>query len=239
MAASFSFLSLRKPKEVNMRLYLVAVFCVSTLIAVVSASDDLYDILGVKRTASQKDIKRAFRKLAIKYHPDKNKDKGAEEKFQKIARAYEILSNEEKRAKYDRVGSVDDSSSDNPGRDGSSGMHFNFNEFFQRFDEARMFHEGRKDPHQQHFDGAHPTEGKRFSFSFGNLNLDDLFGDDDGEHENGMFSEFFGGGDSFFGNMDHMRQVHTQQRSQNCRTVRKQQGNTISTYTTCSSNVDL
>ena len=101
----------------KMRLYLVAVFCVSTLIAVVSASDDLYDILGVKRTASQKDIKRAFRKLAIKYHPDKNKDKGAEEKFQKIARAYEILSNEEKRAKYDRVGSVDDSSSDNPGRD--------------------------------------------------------------------------------------------------------------------------
>lgn len=78
-----------------------------------------------------------------------------------------------------------------------------------------------------------------FSFSFGNLNLDDLFGDDDGEHENGMFSEFFGGGDSFFGNMDHMRQVHTQQRSQNCRTVRKQQGNTISTYTTCSSNMDL
>lgn len=73
-----------------------------------------------------------------------------------------------------------------------------------------------------------------YRFSFGNLNLDDLFHDEDDEPSNGIFNDFFGGGDSFFGNMDHMRQVHTQHSSQNCRTVTKQQGNMISTYTTCS-----
>ena len=57
------------------------------LLAVLSnAAEDYYEILGVSRGASDRDIKRAFRKLAVKYHPDKNKDKDAEEKFVKIAK---------------------------------------------------------------------------------------------------------------------------------------------------------
>lgn len=66
---------------------------------------DYYQILGVDRTASQDEIKRAYRKLAMKYHPDKNPgDKEAEEKFKELAEAYEVLSNDEKRRVYDQFG---------------------------------------------------------------------------------------------------------------------------------------
>lgn len=66
--------------------------------------EDYYQILGVKKTASDAEIKKAFKKLAIKYHPDKNKDdpEGAKARFQKIANAYEVLSDEEKRRVYDQ-----------------------------------------------------------------------------------------------------------------------------------------
>ncbi|MGA2295928.1 MAG: J domain-containing protein [FCB group bacterium] len=67
---------------------------------------DYYKILGVEKTASQDDIKKAFRKLAIKYHPDKNKsDKNAENKFKDINEAYEVLKDPEKRSKFDNLGS--------------------------------------------------------------------------------------------------------------------------------------
>jgi DnaJ-class molecular chaperone len=69
------------------------------------ASQDYYEILGVPRTASEKDVKSAFRKLARKYHPDVNPgDKTAEEKFKEINEAYEVLSNAESRKKYDQYG---------------------------------------------------------------------------------------------------------------------------------------
>ncbi len=67
---------------------------------------DYYQILGVGRESSEKDIKRAYRKLAHQYHPDKNPDnKEAEETFKEINEAYEVLGDPEKRAKYDRLGS--------------------------------------------------------------------------------------------------------------------------------------
>ncbi len=67
--------------------------------------EDYYDILGVSKGATAAEIKKAYRKMAIKYHPDKNPgDTEAENKFKKAAEAYEILGNEEKRAKYDRFG---------------------------------------------------------------------------------------------------------------------------------------
>ncbi|MCC4228750.1 molecular chaperone DnaJ [Zunongwangia profunda] len=67
--------------------------------------EDYYDILGISKGASAAEIKKAYRKMAIKYHPDKNPgDNEAENKFKKAAEAYEVLGNEEKRAKYDRFG---------------------------------------------------------------------------------------------------------------------------------------
>ena len=66
---------------------------------------DYYDILGVGKDTSQSDIKRAYRKIAMKYHPDKNPDnKEAETKFKEAAEAYSVLSDETKKAQYDRFG---------------------------------------------------------------------------------------------------------------------------------------
>ncbi|MDX1548789.1 MAG: DnaJ domain-containing protein, partial [Rhodothermales bacterium] len=66
---------------------------------------DYYEILGVERTASPDEMKKAYRKLALQYHPDRNPDDAeAEAKFKEAAEAYEVLSNPDKRARYDRFG---------------------------------------------------------------------------------------------------------------------------------------
>jgi len=71
----------------------------------VSAKKDYYEVLGVPRSASAEDLKKAYRKLAIQHHPDKHKgDKKAEEKFKEIGEAYEVLSDQQKRDAYDRFG---------------------------------------------------------------------------------------------------------------------------------------
>src|ERR687885_482161 len=84
----------------------------------------LYDTLGVSKTASQDEIKKAYRKLVRQYHPDRNPgDKAAEEKFKEVQTAYDVLSDPEKRKTYDRVGSTN-------GRAGAGGAGFdprNFN----------------------------------------------------------------------------------------------------------------
>ena len=65
---------------------------------------DYYDILGVPRSADSGDIKSAFRRLARQYHPDVSSEANAEDKFKEINEAYEVLSDDEKRARYDRFG---------------------------------------------------------------------------------------------------------------------------------------
>jgi DnaJ-class molecular chaperone len=65
---------------------------------------DYYDILGVSKTSTPDEIKKAYRKLALQYHPDRNKTKEGEEKFKEVTKAYEVLSNEEKRKQYDQFG---------------------------------------------------------------------------------------------------------------------------------------
>lgn len=69
------------------------------------AKKDYYEILGISRTASEAEIKKAYRGLALKYHPDKNKEEGAQEAFKRVASAYNCLSNPEKREFYNKHGS--------------------------------------------------------------------------------------------------------------------------------------
>ena len=75
---------------------------------------DYYEVLGISKSATDSEIKKAYRKLAIKFHPDKNPgDKNAEEKFKEVAEAYEVLSNPEKKKQYDTFGHTDNIGSDN------------------------------------------------------------------------------------------------------------------------------
>ena len=68
---------------------------------------DFYEVLEIERTASEEDIKKAFRRLAFQYHPDRNKESDAEARFKEINEAYGVLSDPEKRSRYDRYGTVD------------------------------------------------------------------------------------------------------------------------------------
>ncbi len=91
------------------------------------AKRDYYEVLGVSKNASKEEIRKAYRKMAMKYHPDRNPgDKEAEEKFKEAAEAYEVLSDDNKRAKYDRFG-----------HDGLSGQNFqgfsDINDIFSHF----------------------------------------------------------------------------------------------------------
>lgn len=101
-----------------------------------AAKRDYYEVLGVAKNAGADDIKKAYRKLAIKYHPDKNPgDAAAEEKFKEAAEAYEVLSDQDKRARYDRFG--------HQGMGGAAGggaQYQNMDDIFSRFGD--VFGEG-------------------------------------------------------------------------------------------------
>jgi molecular chaperone DnaJ len=96
------------------------------------AKRDYYEILGIAKGASDDEIKKAYRKLAIKYHPDKNPDdKQAEEKFKEAAEAYEVLSNPEKRQRYNQFGHAGVSGGASGGGYGHGGM--NMDDIFSQF----------------------------------------------------------------------------------------------------------
>lgn len=124
-------------------------------------SDDYYRVLGVSRDADTRTIKKAYRKLAVKHHPDRNPDdpKSAEERFKRIGEAYEVLSDEKKRNIYDQVGKQ--------GLKGGSGPNMHFGNAHDIF---KMFFQGG-DPFAS--DGDDPLRGffggnmGGHSFSFG------------------------------------------------------------------------
>lgn len=98
------------------------------------AKRDYYDVLGVSKNAEADEIKKAYRKMAIKYHPDKNEgDKDAEEKFKEAAEAYEVLSNPEKRQRYNQFGHAANASSASGGGYGGAGGGMNMEDIFSQF----------------------------------------------------------------------------------------------------------
>src|SRR5215217_6188707 len=93
------------------------------------AKRDYYEILSVSKTASSDEIKKAYRKVAMQFHPDRNPgDKAAEEKFKEAAEAYEVLSDTDKRAQYDRFGHAGVS-----GAGGRGGGAQNMDDIFSQF----------------------------------------------------------------------------------------------------------
>ena len=96
---------------------------------------DYYEVLGVERNADAETIKKAYRKAAIKFHPDKNPgDKEAEEKFKEAAEAYDVLSNEDKRVRYDRFGHAGmGGAAGGGGFSGFSGGGFSMEDIFEQF----------------------------------------------------------------------------------------------------------
>lgn len=115
-----------------------------------STKRDYYEILGVSKSATPEEIKKAYRKVAIQFHPDKNPDnKEAEEKFKEAAEAYEILSNPDKKAQYDRYGHA------RPGM-GSGGQNMNMEDIFSQFGD--IF--GGGSPFESFFGGS-GTSGRR------------------------------------------------------------------------------
>src|SRR5829696_4166459 len=85
---------------------------------------DYYEVLGIQRSANKEEIKNSYRKLALQYHPDRNKSPGAEEKFKEISEAYAVLSDDEKRKRYDTYGHVG-------AEDVFRGSEANFDEIFR------------------------------------------------------------------------------------------------------------
>jgi len=95
-----------------------------------SAKRDYYEVLGVSKSAEETELKKAYRKLALQYHPDKNPDnKEAEEKFKEAAEAYEILSDPDKRARYDRFGHAGVGGASGGGYSGGMNMEDIFSQF--------------------------------------------------------------------------------------------------------------
>lgn len=147
-------------------IYFLSVYC-----------KDYYKILGVKRSDDTKTIKKAFRILALKYHPDKNDHKDAEAQFREIAEAYEVLSDKDKRAQYDQGNT-------NFGGDQFK-SDFDYEEFYKKFDEAQQRH--YRAHHKFHEEAVRRANAKTQRMHermqkrgfFDEFDFDDLFDDMD------------------------------------------------------------
>jgi len=127
------------------------------------AQEDYYDVLGVDRNASDKEITSAYRKLAKKYHPDLNHDPGAEEKYKEVNEAYEVLHDKQKRAQYDQFGSA---GVNGQGGFGGAGQGYgDFGGFGDFGDIFNDFFGGSSETNQRHVDPTAPTRGEDLDYT--------------------------------------------------------------------------
>ncbi|XP_028814486.1 dnaJ homolog subfamily B member 9a [Denticeps clupeoides] len=187
--------------------------CVLMITELILAKKDYYDILGVPKDASERQIKKAFHKLAMKLHPDKNKSPDSETKFREIAEAYETLSDEKRRREYDQMGHRPFFNENQ----GGGGQHFrafdfNFGNMFRDFELYEQSRQARSKRHKRHFQGT-----------FGTGLFDDMFDDMEkmftfDRHSSRTDGRFHGAA------------------KQQCRTVTQRRGNMVTTYTDCTAS---
>ncbi|XP_060741584.1 dnaJ homolog subfamily B member 9a isoform X1 [Tachysurus vachellii] len=203
--------------------------CILMITELILARKDYYDILGVPKDASERQIKKAFHKLAMKYHPDKNKSPDAEAKFREIAEAYECLSDEKKRREYDRLRQSAFSSEDVKGGHQyfQQSFDFNFEDMFRDFDiYSHNRHARPKRNFEENFRAhqhGHNRHKRHFQGAFGAGFFEDL--SDDMER---MFT-FDRQAKRTEGRFQGMAKQH-------CRTVTQRRGNMVTTYTDCTSS---
>ncbi|XP_008399239.1 dnaJ homolog subfamily B member 9-like [Poecilia reticulata] len=203
------------------------------------AKRDYYEILGVPRDATERQIKKAFHKLALKYHPDRNKDAGAEAKFREMAEAYETLSDDKRRREYDQFGHSASSGEAYRGGGGDYNFRqhyqsFNFNDMFKDFDQfgqqhQHHFHSHHQSHQKRHFDShfqAHKEAMNRQRRSF-----------QQGSFGGGMFDDMFEDLEKMFSFNTHTSRTESRFQGsvkQHCRTVTQRRGNMVTTFTDCS-----
>ncbi|KAL2093606.1 hypothetical protein ACEWY4_010918 [Coilia grayii] len=212
--------------------------CILLITELILARKDYYDILGIPRDATERQIKKAFHKLAMKLHPDKNKSPDAEAKFREIAEAYETLSDEKRRQEYDQMGHSpffnEDATAGGGGAGrggGAGGQHFQTFDFDDMFRDFDFYAQNRHAQHRRHFEEhlrtqqqahqqAHARHKRHFQGGFGAGLFDDVF--DDMEK---MFT--------FERDSKRAESRFQGTAKQQCRTVTQRRGNMVTTYTDC------
>jgi len=180
---------------------------------------DYYKSLEIERGASLTDIKKAFRKMALKYHPDKNPGKDTTKKFREIAEAYEVLGDESRRRQYDQMGHNAWSA---PGTDGFKPGNFDFEDLVKSAGfEAEFFKDmdaGMKAHFAAHFGHMKAAHGDAFNPE--DLNLEETF-------------------KPFMNNADNFEDVKVEiKNGQTCKTIKHKVGNTETVQTQCTSTVE-
>lgn len=205
--------------------------CILMITELILAKKDYYDILGVPKDATERQIKKAFHRLAMKYHPDKNRSPDAEVRFREIAEAYETLSDETRRRDYDQYSDTASYfTGETQGRHRQGGhqpFSFNFDDILKDFD---IYSQNRHARHRRHFNEhsrthkeSHSRHKRHFQGGFGARTFDDIFDDIERmftfeEHTKQTENRFHGAS------------------KQHCRTVTQRRGNMVSTYTDCTAS---
>ncbi|XP_077452501.1 dnaJ homolog subfamily B member 9a [Stigmatopora argus] len=193
--------------------------CLLVIAELLLAEKDYYDILGVPKDASERQIKKAFHRLAMRFHPDKNNHPDAEVTFREIAEAYETLSDTTRRREYERDGA----SYFTGGRQKRANVHqpfsFKFEDILKDFD--AYGHNSRHARRRQHSEReSHGRHGRQFQGSA-------VFGDVFDKVEK-MFA--------FHRHPAHTQGVFGTASKQHCRTVTQRRGNMVTTYTDCTAS---
>jgi len=186
-----------------------------------TAEPDYYKVLELERGASEKEIKKAFRTLALKYHPDKSKDPRAVEKFRAVAEAYEVLRDSKRRKQYEDMGH--NSFYSNTGYKPKA----DFKDLFKDFEDLFKEFGPMEDFFKQHFAShkmQHEAHGGHFDFGT-DIDFDSLFADtsEDNLHDfmQQKGSEILKGAQA------------SESGGKKCKTITKKVGNSVTTYTEC------